>query len=103
MTIAFTFFTFGFQVLFERLCEWETLIPKVISFPQYSHFAISEHLLTNLQRIDINTNNIKMQVFFYNILKKRKFVLFFILFIDFSYYIYYNYIGKLKEDIIYGY
>ena len=44
-TIAFTRFTFGFQVLFERLCEWETLIPKVTPFPQMSHLAMCLHLL----------------------------------------------------------
>ena len=32
--------TFGFQVLLERLWEWETLIPKVTPLPQISHFAI---------------------------------------------------------------
>jgi hypothetical protein len=30
----------GFQALFARLCEWDTLIPKVTPFPQQSHFAI---------------------------------------------------------------
>jgi hypothetical protein len=41
LTIAFTRLMFGFQVLLERLCEWETLIPKETSLPQISHFAIS--------------------------------------------------------------
>lgn len=45
-TIALTRLTFGFQVLLERLWEWETLIPKVTLFPQYSHFAMMRHLLT---------------------------------------------------------
>ena len=45
MTIALTRFTLGFHVLFVRLCEWETLIPKVTPFPQISHFAIRLHLL----------------------------------------------------------
>ena len=64
LTIALTLLTLGFQVLFERLCEWETLIPKVISFPQYSHFAISEHLLVNFERINIIISPAKMQAFF---------------------------------------
>ena len=33
-TMALTRFTLGFQVLLERLWEWETLIPKVTPFPQ---------------------------------------------------------------------
>lgn len=45
MTIALTRFTLGFHVLFVRLCEWETFIPKVTPFPQISHFAIRLHLL----------------------------------------------------------
>lgn len=44
-TIALTRLTFGFQVLLERLCEWETLIPNSTPFPQISHLAISLHLL----------------------------------------------------------
>lgn len=48
MTIALTRLTLGFHVLFVRLCEWETLIPKVTPFPQISHFAIRLHLLINL-------------------------------------------------------
>jgi hypothetical protein len=39
-TIALTLLTFGFQVLLERLCEWETLIPKAISLLQISHLAM---------------------------------------------------------------
>ena len=49
MTIALTRFTLGFHVLFVRLCEWETLIPKVTPFPQISHFAIRLHLLIDLR------------------------------------------------------
>ena len=64
LTIAFTLLTLGFQVLLERLCEWETLIPNVISFPQYSHFAISEHLLVIFERINTTTYLSKMQAFF---------------------------------------
>lgn len=54
MTIALTRLTFGFQVLFERLCEWETLIPKVTPFPQMSHFAINLHLLAALTGTEQN-------------------------------------------------
>lgn len=72
-------------------------MPKVISFPQYSHFAISEHLLINLQRIDINTKRNKMQAFFIIISKKRKFVLFFPFLVDFIEYIIYNIIYKSKR------
>ena len=32
--MALTRFTLGFQVLLERLWEWETLIPKVTPLPQ---------------------------------------------------------------------
>ena len=39
-TIARTFLTFAFHVLFDLLCEWLTLIPKDTPFPQISHFAI---------------------------------------------------------------
>ena len=39
--MALTRFTLGFQVLLERLWEWETLIPKVTPLSQKSHFAIS--------------------------------------------------------------
>lgn len=41
LTIAFTLRMLGFQVLFERLWEWETCIPKETLFPHTSHFAIS--------------------------------------------------------------
>ena len=34
LTTALTRFTLGFQVLLERLWEWETLIPKVTPLPQ---------------------------------------------------------------------
>ena len=33
-TMALTRLTLGFQVLLERLWEWETLIPKVTPLPQ---------------------------------------------------------------------
>jgi hypothetical protein len=39
-TRAFTRRTLAFQVLLERLWEWDTLIPKLTPFPQKSHFAI---------------------------------------------------------------
>ena len=39
-TRAFTRRTLAFQVLLERLWEWETLIPKQTPFPQKSHLAI---------------------------------------------------------------
>ena len=45
LTSAFTRLIFGFQVLLERLWEWETLMPKDTSFPQISHLAIYLHLL----------------------------------------------------------
>lgn len=90
LTIAFTLLTFGFQVLLERLCEWETLIPNVISFPQYSHFAISEHLLVNFERIDITTYSAKLQVFFILFFYKGNFLLIFNVIIDFILIIYYN-------------
>lgn len=45
LTIALTLLTLGFHVLLERLCEWETLIPKETSLLQNSHFAIELHLL----------------------------------------------------------
>ena len=38
--MALTRFTLGFQVRLERLWEWLTLMPKAISLPQNSHFAI---------------------------------------------------------------
>ena len=69
MTIALTRFTLGFHVLFVRLCEWETLIPKVTPFPQISHFAIRLHLLIDLsfqikQRDYYIISFRKMQAFF---------------------------------------
>ena len=64
LTTAFTLLMLGFQVLFDLLCECDTLIPKDISLPQYSHLAICEHLLKNLQRIYINRKFHKMQAFF---------------------------------------
>lgn len=39
-TTAFTRCTLGFHVLLERLCEWDTLMPKVTPLPQISHFAM---------------------------------------------------------------
>ena len=39
-TRAFTRRTLAFQVLLERLWEWDTLIPKLTPFPQKSHLAI---------------------------------------------------------------
>ena len=47
MTIALTRLTLGFHVLLLLLCEWETLMPKEISLPQKSHFAMQMHLLNN--------------------------------------------------------
>jgi hypothetical protein len=71
LTIALTLLTFGFQVLLERLCEWETLIPKEISLLQISHFAMvcTSFLIkpTFCQSHSKNYNNRKesiMQVFF---------------------------------------
>ena len=71
-TIAFTFLTFGFQVLFERLCEWETLIPKAISLLQISHLAMvctSFSFYTDISRLHSKHYNnrlcAKNQVFFY--------------------------------------
>ena len=40
LTIAFTFFTFAFHVLFVLLWEWDTAIPNDTLFPQISHFAM---------------------------------------------------------------
>jgi hypothetical protein len=40
LTTALTLFTLGFQTLLERLCEWDTLIPKDTPLPQKSHLAI---------------------------------------------------------------
>ena len=39
-------------------------MPKDISFPQYSHFAMCEHLLTKLQRRYNSTYPCKMQALF---------------------------------------
>ena len=39
-TIALTFLTLGFHVLFDLLCEWLTLIPNTTPLPQISHFAM---------------------------------------------------------------
>jgi hypothetical protein len=41
LTTALTFLMLAFQVLFDLLCEWLTLIPKDTPFPQISHFAIA--------------------------------------------------------------
>jgi len=40
LTRAFTRLTLGFHILLDLLCEWETLIPKVMPLPHISHFAI---------------------------------------------------------------
>jgi hypothetical protein len=39
-TIAFTRMMLGFHVRLERLCEWETWMPKATDLPQKSHFAM---------------------------------------------------------------
>jgi uncharacterized protein YhhL (DUF1145 family) len=76
LTIALTRFTFGFHVLLDLLCEWETLIPKVTPFPQISHFAIRLHLpfllLQKSQQIYFIRNQMKNQGFFK---KNKKFFL----------------------------
>ena len=53
LTTALTRMMLGFHVLFDLLCEWETLIPKETLFPQYSHFAICRTSFFNiwLQRL----------------------------------------------------
>ena len=57
-TTALTFLMFGFQVLFDLLCEWLTLIPKVTPLPQISHFAI-------VQTPPISKTIIKTKVFYH--------------------------------------
>ena len=69
-TIAFTRFTFGFHVLFERLWEWETLIPKVTPLPQNSHFAILLHLLKQTN-ISILSDFEKKSKLFFDFFKKK--------------------------------
>ena len=67
LTTALILLTFGFQVLFDLLCEWLTLIPKVTPLPQISHFAICEHLLFLIalsKQKYFNTYFGIMQVFF---------------------------------------
>lgn len=69
LTIALTFLTLGFQVLLERLCEWDTCIPKATALPQNSHFAIMEYTSLQINRqIDCTSYNIKskaiLQAFF---------------------------------------
>ena len=44
-TRALMLLTLAFQVLFDLLCEWLTLIPKATPLPQTSHLAIYMHLL----------------------------------------------------------
>ena len=58
-TIALTLLTLGCQALLERLCEWETLIPKVICLLQISHLAMD---CTSLNFISKNYNNRKFQI-----------------------------------------
>ena len=71
-TIAFTRFTFGFHVLFERLWEWETLIPKVTPFPQISHLAILLHLLTRAcMQHCFRIAGYKLTYLFYQISRKK--------------------------------
>ena len=71
-TIAFTRFTFGFHVLFERLWEWETLIPKVTPFPQISHLAILLHLLTRAcMQHCFRIAGYKLTYLFYQISKEK--------------------------------
>ena len=58
-TIALTRFTLGFHVLFERLCEWDTLMPKDTSLPQKSHFAMCRTSLKILNYIMLKYNSRK--------------------------------------------
>ena len=44
-TFALTVRIFGFQALFDLLCEWLTLFPNRSPFPQISHFAMIRNLL----------------------------------------------------------
>ena len=71
-TIAFTFFTFGFQVLLVLLCEWDTRMPKAISLLQISHLTrVCTSLFCNSGKRRLsskhynNRNENKNQVFFY--------------------------------------
>jgi len=43
-TSAFTRFTLGFHIRFDRRWEWLTLMPKETPLSQYAHFAIVLHL-----------------------------------------------------------
>lgn len=73
-TIAFTRFTFGFHVLLERLCEWDTLIPNVTPLPQNSHFAIIGCTSLNKLTDSIITDfNLKCKCFF--VFFKKNFLL----------------------------
>ena len=80
LTIAFTLFTLGFQLLFVLLWEWDTLIPKVTPFPQTSHFAISvrtsftcKFKLTDLSR-QLKSNHMILE--YYNISLRKMQALF---------------------------
>jgi hypothetical protein len=70
-TSAFTRLTLGFQVLPERLWEWETCMLNVTSLPQKAHFAIYLHLL---QRGSIQNRNSAMVP---DLRRKCKYFLFF--------------------------
>ena len=72
-TTALTFLMLAFQVLFDLLCEWLTLIPKVVPFPQISHFAIYIHLqiIDNFHKtISILTDNFQFCKIFFKFFKK---------------------------------
>lgn len=74
-------------------------MPKDTSFPQYSHFAICEHLLVNLERRYIITIVIKMQVFFTIFYLEQIFAYFYLLLIlniEFSI-IVGNYVRRLSD------
>ena len=58
-TMALTRLMLGFQARLERLCEWETLIPKVTPFPQISHFAI---YCTSFNYVRISQHQIFYQI-----------------------------------------
>jgi hypothetical protein len=65
----------GFHVLFERLCEWDTLMPKDTSLPQKSHFAMCRTSLKILNYIMLKYNSRKQnkkQEFF----EKKLFILY---------------------------
>jgi len=56
LTKALTFLKLGFQVLFDLLWEWLTLIPNTMLFPQTSHFAIYRTPPVCLKRNKHNVN-----------------------------------------------